>query len=81
MGINTVLADDPMLTVRLDKSKKPLRVVLDNNLRIPPDCSLLTTAKDVPVLISAWHRAVEANPQKAEELRQNGFVKTAAGGV
>ena len=72
VGINTVLADDPLLTVRFDKNKKPIRIVLDNNLRIPTDCSLTATAKDVPLLIAAWHEAVEANPQKAEELRQKG---------
>ena len=72
VGINTVLADDPLLTVRFDKNKKPIRIVLDNNLRIPTDCSLTATAKDVPLLIAAWHGAVEANPQKAEELRQKG---------
>jgi diaminohydroxyphosphoribosylaminopyrimidine deaminase/5-amino-6-(5-phosphoribosylamino)uracil reductase len=72
VGINTVLADDPLLTVRFSKNKKPIRIVLDNNFRIPPDGRLTATAKDVPVLIAAWHKAVEANPQKAGELRQKG---------
>ena len=41
VGIETVLADDPLLTVRPEKEKQPLRIVLDTDLRIPLDCKLL----------------------------------------
>ena len=41
-GIGTVLADDPQLNVRsIEDAKQPLRAVVDNQLRLPPDAKLL----------------------------------------
>ena len=41
VGVGTVLADDPFLTVRLVEGKNPIPVVLDSHLRIPLTCNLL----------------------------------------
>eukprot|EP00967_Tisochrysis_lutea_P016457 scaffold18539_cov29-Tisochrysis_lutea.AAC.1 len=43
IGVGTLLADNPRLTVRLVDGPSPLRVVVDSQLRTPLDCQLLTT--------------------------------------
>ena len=72
VGINTVIADDPLLTTRPSRDKKATRVILDSHLRIPLNCRLLATAKKVPVLIVTSQEAVQTNPDKQEKIVQKG---------
>lgn len=65
-GIGTVLADDPQMNVRdFETGRMPLRVVLDSQLRLPPDARIL---QDGGVLIVCRNDSV---PQ-ADILRQAG---------
>jgi len=72
VGINTVIADDPLLTPRPAKGKTPLRIILDNQLRTPLDCRLIKTAEKAPVMIISLQGAVDADTRKAEAIRQRG---------
>ena len=72
VGINTVIADDPLLTTRPSRDKKATRVILDSHLRIPLNCRLLATAKKVPMLIVTSQEAVQTNPDKQEKIVQKG---------
>ncbi len=59
VGIRTVLADDPLLTVRPapDDGRQPLRIVLDSELRLPPDAALLSGVADSgPLVVCALER-------------------------
>lgn len=53
VGSNTAVVDNPNLTDRSGRSRRrPLfRIVLDNQLRTPPDSTLASTAADAPTLI------------------------------
>jgi diaminohydroxyphosphoribosylaminopyrimidine deaminase/5-amino-6-(5-phosphoribosylamino)uracil reductase len=72
VGINTVLADDPLLSPRPSRGKKPLRIVLDNELRIPLKARLLRTTKSSPVLICTSRSAVEVNLKHADRIKKRG---------
>ncbi|MBC7783537.1 MAG: bifunctional diaminohydroxyphosphoribosylaminopyrimidine deaminase/5-amino-6-(5-phosphoribosylamino)uracil reductase RibD [Burkholderiales bacterium] len=52
VGINTVLTDDPVLTVRgVPAVRTPERVIIDRKLRTPNDCRLVRTALQLPTVV------------------------------
>ena len=51
VGIETVLVDDPALTVRHVDGTDPLRVVLDTKLRTPVDSKVIQQASDGKTLV------------------------------
>jgi diaminohydroxyphosphoribosylaminopyrimidine deaminase/5-amino-6-(5-phosphoribosylamino)uracil reductase len=55
IGIETALADDPELTVRLPgySGAQPARVVLDSRQRLQPECKLARTAREIPTYVIA----------------------------
>jgi diaminohydroxyphosphoribosylaminopyrimidine deaminase/5-amino-6-(5-phosphoribosylamino)uracil reductase len=53
IGVETALADDPELTVRMTgyDGPQPARVVLDSRQRISPQSRLVRTARDTPTYV------------------------------
>lgn len=67
VGIGTVIADNPMLNCRLSgmAEQSPIRIVLDNNLRIPLNSKLVQTAKQIPLYI------IGSNVKENKFLQEN----------
>jgi diaminohydroxyphosphoribosylaminopyrimidine deaminase/5-amino-6-(5-phosphoribosylamino)uracil reductase len=72
VGVNTVIADDPLLTARLSRGKKLTRIVLDSHLRIPLDCKLIKTAKKSPVLIYTNENTVRTYSEIVAQITKKG---------
>ena len=57
VGIGTAIADDPLLTTRLQPGTSParvaLRVILDRNCRLPPQSKLVQSLEAGPVMVAA----------------------------
>ena len=53
VGVETALADDPELTVRLAgwNGRQPTRVVLDSRQRLAAECRLVATAREIPTVV------------------------------
>jgi diaminohydroxyphosphoribosylaminopyrimidine deaminase/5-amino-6-(5-phosphoribosylamino)uracil reductase len=69
VGIGTVLADDPELTVRAVRGPNPLRVVLDGQLRTPLSAKLVTSAREHATLLL---HLKSASARRQQQLRAAG---------
>ena len=52
VGSGTVLADDPMLTSRIENGRHPIRIIADGRLQTPLTSQIVQTAKDIPTIIA-----------------------------
>jgi diaminohydroxyphosphoribosylaminopyrimidine deaminase/5-amino-6-(5-phosphoribosylamino)uracil reductase len=71
IGIGTALIDNPSLTTRLENGRDPLRVILDSQLRLPPEAKLLRQQSDATTWIFC---GLEALPERQQRLEQAGAI-------
>jgi riboflavin-specific deaminase-like protein len=57
VGVGTVIADDPLLTVRLVPGNNPVRIVVDSNARVPLSAALLNDGTPGSTLIAHTDKA------------------------
>lgn len=73
VGIGTVLADDPMLNVRVEGFKSPVRIICDSKLRIPLDSQVVKSAREYRTIVAY---ADLENVEKKKEILQTMGVET-----
>lgn len=81
VGGGTVLADDPLLTVRACHRDRPLpRVVFDRRLRTPATARLFSTLDQGPVIMVTTAEAVRNQRERADQLEAAGATLIAGDG-
>ncbi len=81
VGVETVLVDDPLLTVREVFRPRPLtRAILDRRLRTPSSARLLSTLDAGPVVVLTTAEALETRAEEAQRLRNAGATLVATDG-
>jgi diaminohydroxyphosphoribosylaminopyrimidine deaminase / 5-amino-6-(5-phosphoribosylamino)uracil reductase len=75
VGIGTVLADDPALTVREVKGRDPLRVIVDADARTPPTAKVVRTKDPQRTVIFV---ARDADVRRTNKLREAGVLLVTA---
>lgn len=71
VGVDTVIADNPILTTRLSGNKKgrnPIRIVVDSKARIPLDSKILNTSAESKTIVAVTTAADQAAIDKIEAL-------------
>jgi len=71
IGAGTALEDDPRLDCRLPgmSDRSPARIILDPNLRLSPDMTVVRTARDTPTFVVAF---ADADPERRAALAEAG---------
>ena len=68
VGKNTVLKDDPLLTVRKVKGKNPIRIIIDSKGTIPSKAKILQTSKTIPTMIAVSKSISKSNLEKLKKF-------------
>ena len=68
IGKNTMLKDDPLLTVRYTKGKNPTRIILDSKGTISKNSKIIKTSNKIPTIIAVSKKITKANLSKLKNL-------------
>ncbi|MCM1244644.1 MAG: bifunctional diaminohydroxyphosphoribosylaminopyrimidine deaminase/5-amino-6-(5-phosphoribosylamino)uracil reductase RibD [Roseburia sp.] len=65
-GVDTVIADDPMLNCRIEEGVDPVRVICDSHLRLPPESRLVKSADRIRTIVAYAEGADEDAKKRLE---------------
>ena len=69
VGMRTLLRDNPKLTVKSARGRKPYRIIVDSNAQTPLTSYVVRTAKEIPTIVAVASRAPK---NRIEILEQTG---------
>jgi len=68
IGTNTLLRDNPILTVRYSKGENPTRIILDSRGTIPSNSRIIKTCKNVPTIIAVSKKITKKNLERLRKF-------------
>ena len=68
VGKNTVIKDNPLLSVRYTRGKNPIRIILDSKGEIPSKSKILQTSKEIPTIIAVSKNITKSNLEKLKKF-------------
>ncbi len=68
VGKNTVLRDNPLLTVRYARGKNPIRIILDSKGSMPEKSRILQTSNEIPTIIAVSKKISKSNFDKLHKF-------------
>jgi diaminohydroxyphosphoribosylaminopyrimidine deaminase/5-amino-6-(5-phosphoribosylamino)uracil reductase len=71
VGVNTIITDDPELSVRSVRGRNPLRIILDSRLRIPHSSRVIIDSKSRSTVLATTSGAPS---DKIKRLRDKGVA-------
>ena len=66
IGKNTLLQDNPLLTVRHTKGKNPTRIILDSKGTISKNSKIIKTSDKIPTIIAVCKKISKVNLSKSK---------------
>ena len=74
VGLRTLLRDDPKLTVKFARGRKPHRIIVDSNAQTPLTSYVVRTAREIPTIVAVTSRAPKNRIETLERRGVKVFV-------
>ncbi len=68
VGLGTILADDPKLTIKYYRGRNPTRIIVDGLARTSADAYVVKTARKIPTIIAVTGKAPAENIHRLKKM-------------
>src|SRR5260370_37372645 len=74
VGMRTLVRDNPQLTVKFAKDRRPNRIIVDSKAQTPLTSYVVRTAREIPTIVAVTSRAPKNRIESLERRGVRGFV-------